>query len=313
MAFLRAFGCYLPTGVVTTDDIAARTGKNAAAIERATGIRERRYAADDVTVVDLALAATEDCLTRADIQPDEIGLILFSCGSTERSFPGPASTLAAKLGLTRTPAIDLPIASAGSLVGIALAADLASHYGNVLVVAAEIMSRRITYEDPDTSILFGDGAGACIVSRDSGFARIVDTAIHTDGNYAESLSLAHNGTLHMVGLEVIMQASRKIPRSIADLLARHGMQPADAGVYLLHQANLNLIRKVAAALKLPDEKFFVNIDRYGNTSSASLLIAAAEWHVASPAPNGPIVLAAFGAGFSWGAVLAMPVAMAATV
>ena len=307
MAFLRAFGCYLPPDIVTTDDIAARTGKNAAAIERATGIRERRYVAEGTTVVDLALAATQDCLAHAGIQPDEIGLILFSCGSTERSFPGPASTFAAKLGLTHTPAIDLPIASAGSLVGIALAADLASHYGNVLVVAAEIMSRRITYEDPDTSILFGDGAGACIVSRDSGFARIVDSSLHTDGNYAESLSLAHNGSLHMVGLEVIMQATRKIPRAIADLLSKHGMQPADAGVFLLHQANLNLIRKVAAALKLPDEKFFVNIDRYGNTSSASLLIAAAEWHAASPTLDGPMVLAAFGAGFSWGAVLAVSV------
>ena len=308
MAFLRSFGCYLPPDIVTTDEIASRTGKNAAAIERATGIRERRYAADNVTVVDLALAATQDCLTRAGIQPDEIGLILFSCGSTERSFPGPASTFAAKLGLTHTPAIDLPIASAGSLVGIALAADLVQRYGNVLVVAAEIMSRRITYEDPDTSILFGDGAGACIVSRDSGFARIVDTEVYTDGNYAESLSLAHNGTLHMVGLEVIMQATRKIPRAIADVLAKHGKTPADAGVFLLHQANLNLIRKVATALKVPDDKFFVNIDRYGNTSSASLLIAAAEWHVASPALTGPIVLAAFGAGFSWGAVLALPVA-----
>ena len=307
MAFLRAFGCFLPPAVVTTDEIAARTGKNAAAIERATGIRERRYADDKTTVVDLALAATKDCLTRAGIQPHEIGLILFSCGSTERSFPGPASTFAARLGLNHTPAIDLPIASAGSLVGIALAADLAQHYGTILVVAAEIMSRRITYEDPDTSILFGDGAGACLVSRDSGFARIVDSSLHTDGNYAESLSLSHNGALHMVGLEVIMQATRKIPRSIADLLSRHGLQPADAGVFLLHQANLNLIRKVAAALKLSDEKFFINIDRYGNTSSASLLIAAAEWRVASPALNGPIVLAAFGAGFSWGALLAVPV------
>ena len=169
------------------------------------------------------------------------------------------------------------------------------------------MSRRITYEDPDTSILFGDGAGACLVSRDSGFARIVDTDIHTDGNYAESLSLAHNGTLHMVGLEVIMQATRKIPRSIADLLAKHGLQPADAGVFLLHQANLNLIRKVATALKISDEKFFINIERYGNTSSASMLIAAAEWYAAAPSLDGPIVLAAFGAGFSWGAVLAAPI------
>jgi len=307
MAFLRAFGCFVPPDVVGNDAIAARTGKDAAAIEKNTGIRERRYAAEGVSVVDLGLAAAQDCLSRAKLDPSEIGLILFSCGSTERSFPGPASPLAAKLGLTTAPAIDLPIASAGSLVGIALAADLVPRYGNVLVVAAEIMSRRISDADPDTAILFGDGAGACLVSRDSGFARIVDAAIHTDGNYAESLRLAHHGTLEMKGLEVILQASRKIPRAIADLLAKHGRLPEDVGTFLMHQANLNLIRKVAAALKVPEEKFFVNIERYGNTSSASLLIAAAEWRAATPVPDGPIVLAAFGAGFSWGAALAVPV------
>ena len=305
MSYLKAFGSYLPSTIVTNDEIAARTGKNAAAIERATGIRDRRYAADGVSVLDLGEAAAKACLANAGIPLEDIGLILFSTGSTDRSFPGPASSLAARLGLTTTPAIDLPIASAGSLVAIALAADLAPRYGNVLIVASEIMSRRITSDDPDTAILFGDGAGACLVSRDSGFARIVDTALHTDGNYAESLSLAHNGTLHMVGLEVIMQASRKIPRVIGDLLAKHGLTPADPGVFLLHQANLNLIRKVAAALKAPEEKFFVNIADYGNTSSASLLIAAAEWLATSPTLDAPIILAAFGAGFSWGAVLAV--------
>lgn len=307
MAFLRAFGAYLPPDIVTNDDVAARTGKNAAAIERATGIRQRRRAAENVTVLDLGVAAAQDCLAKAKLPADEIGLILFSSGSTERSFPGPASSLAAKLGLSSVPAIDLPIASAGSLIGIALASDLALRYGNILIVAAEIMSRRITFDDPDTAILFGDGAGACIVSRDSGFARIVDHTLCTDGNYAESLSLAHSGTLHMVGLEVILQATRKIPRAITALLNRHGLTPADASHYLMHQANLNLIRKVAAAVKVPEEKFFVNIAKYGNTSSASLLIAATEWHVATPHPTGPIILAAFGAGFSCGAVLLLPV------
>jgi len=287
--------------------LAARTGQDAEAIEKNTGIRERRYAADGVSVADLGLAAAQDCLSKAGMTAQDAGLILFSSGSMERSFPGPASVLAARLGLTTTPAIDLPIASAGSLIGIALAADLAARYGNVLVVAAEIMSRRISDASSDTAALFGDGAGACVVSRDSGFARIVDSAIYTDGNYAESLSLAHGGTLEMKGLEVIMQASRKIPRAIADLVAKHGMQPGNVGVFLMHQANANLIRKVAAAMKVPEEKFYCNIDRYGNTSSASLLIAAAEWRDANPAHlAAPLVLAAFGAGFNWGAVLAAP-------
>jgi 3-oxoacyl-[acyl-carrier-protein] synthase-3 len=305
MAFLRAFGSYLPPDVVDNEALAARTGKDAAAIEKASGILFRRYAAAGVSLVDLALNAAHDCLTKAGLTAQDLGMILFSSGSGERSFPGPASAFAAKLGLNATPAIDIPVASAGSLIGIAFAADMAERYGHILVVASEIMSRRIDDADPDTAILFGDGAGACLVSRDEGFARIVDSALATDGNYAESLQLQHGGAIQMKGLEVIVQASRKIPRAIADLLARNGKSAADVSVFLMHQANINLIRKVAAGLKVAEEKFFCNIERYGNTSSASLLIAAAEWH-AGHAMEGPIVLAAFGAGFTWGGVLAVP-------
>lgn len=308
MAYLRAFGCYVPERRVGNEELATRTGRDVATIEKTTGIRERRYAADDVSVADMGLLAANDCLSKAGITAQEVGLILFSSGSAERCFPGPASTLAAKLGLTTTPALDLPVASAGSLIGIALAADLAARYSNVLVIAAEIMSRRISDAEPDTAILFGDGAGAALVSREEGFARIADTALFTDGNYAESLQLQHGGTVQMKGLEVIMQASRKIPRAIADLLERNQIVPTDVGVYLMHQANVNLIRKVAATLKVPEQQFFCNIEHYGNTSSASLLIAASEWWAAGTSRvTAPLVLAAFGAGFNWGAVLALPV------
>ena len=305
MPYLRSFGCALPAERVDNEALAARTGRDAAEIEEKTGIRERRYAAAGVTVADLGLAAASDCLANSGLSAQEVGLILFATGSGERCFPGPASELAARLGLTSTPAIDLPMASVGSLTGIALANDMAPRYGNVLVVASEIMSRRISDADPDTAILFGDGAGACLVSRESGFARIVDFALYTDGNSAGSLYLPSSGTLQMNGLAVIMHASRKLPRAIGDLLNKHGISPADVGVYLMHQANANLLRKVASTLKVPDERFFSNIECYGNTSSASLLIAAAEWRRAdAKAIAGPIVLAAFGAGFHWGVLLA---------
>jgi len=143
MPYLRSFGCYLPAERVGNESLAVRTGRAAAEIAEKTGIRERRYAPEGVLVVDLGLEAANDCLRRAGIAAQDLGLVLFSSGTAERSFPGPASTLAARLGLTSTPAIDLPIASAGSLVGIAMAAELAERYGNILVVASEIMSRRI--------------------------------------------------------------------------------------------------------------------------------------------------------------------------
>jgi 3-oxoacyl-[acyl-carrier-protein] synthase III len=312
MSYLRAFGHHLPRQIITNAHLEARTGRAAASIEKTSGILERRYAAQSETVADLGLAAATTCLKNANLTANDIGLILFSSGSSERIFPGPASVLAQKLGLTATPAIDIPVASAGSLIALAFAADLAPRYGNILVVASEIMSRRISDADPDTAILFGDGAGACIVSPDStnsekALLRIADTALFTDGNYADALQLQHGGAIQMKGLDVIVQASRKIPRSIEDLLTKNNLKPTDVSVFLMHQANVNLIRKVATALQVPEDRFFRNIDRYGNTSSASLLIAASEWYAANPTPPAsPIVFAAFGAGFNWGVVLALP-------
>jgi 3-oxoacyl-[acyl-carrier-protein] synthase-3 len=307
MSYLRAFGHYLPPLSVSNAALEKRTGRDAASIEKTSGILERRYAAAEVSVADLGLVAANVCLENAGLTAQDIGLILFSSGSGERAFPGPASVLAAKLGLAATPAIDIPVASAGSLIGLAFGADLAPRYGNILVVASEIMSRRISDADPDTAILFGDGAGACMVSPEKGILRIADTALFTDGNYADALQLQHGGSIQMKGLDVIVQASRKIPRSIEDLLTKNNLKPADVSVFLMHQANANLIRKVATALQVPAERFFSNISHYGNTSSASLLIASSEWHAANPAPpTAPVVLAAFGAGFNWGAILALP-------
>jgi len=312
MSYLQAFGHHLPIRIVSNADLEQRTGRTAASIEKTSGILERRYAAQNETVADLGLAAANACLKNAGLTPQDIGPILFSSGSAERTFPGPAAVFAQKLGLTATPAIDIPVASAGSLIGLAFGNDLAPRYGNILVVASEIMSRRISDADPDTAILFGDGAGACLVAPDptsnkKGALRIADSLLCTDGNYADALQLQHGGAIQMRGLDVIVQASRKIPRSIEDLLTRNQLKPADVGTFLMHQANVNLIRKVATALSISEDRFFRNIDRYGNTSSASLLIAASEWQAAHPAPpTAPIVFAAFGAGFNWGAVLALP-------
>src|SRR5579859_5983668 len=119
MSYLRAFGHHLPPTPVTNADLEQRTGRNAASIEKTSGILERRYAAEEISVADLGLAAATACLKNANLTPQDIGLILFSSGSAERAFPGPASVLAQKLGLTATPAIDIPVASAGSLIGLA--------------------------------------------------------------------------------------------------------------------------------------------------------------------------------------------------
>jgi 3-oxoacyl-[acyl-carrier-protein] synthase-3 len=309
MAYLRALGSYLPARVVDNAELGPRVGADPAWLLHATGIEERRFAAPEETVATLGIAAAKDCLAAAGIPAADIGMVIVSSGSAEQRFPGPASTIAAAAGIAGKPAIDLPMASAGSLFGIALAAELTRTYGNVLVVASEIMSR-VVRMDPagrDTAILFGDGAGACLVSRDTGFAEIVDAVLASDGDFAETLRLDFDAPLYMDGRSIILQASRKLPRVIAEVLERNQVKPTDVGTYLLHQANLNLIARVAQTLGAPEERFFRNIARYGNTSSASLLIAAAEWwRGAGPTLRDPIVLAAFGAGLNWGAVLAKP-------
>ena len=172
MAYLRALGCYLPSRVVGNAELGTLVGADPAWILQATGIEERRFAAADQSVATLGALAAKDCLESAGIGAGDVGLILVSSGSSGRRFPGPASAIGSALGIAGTAAIDLPLASAGGLFGVALAARLCRDYGNVLVVATEIMSRAVRMDSSgrDTAILFGDGAGACLVSAERGFA-----------------------------------------------------------------------------------------------------------------------------------------------
>jgi 3-oxoacyl-[acyl-carrier-protein] synthase-3 len=308
MSYLRAFGSYLPERRVGNGEIAALVGATPEWIVDVSGIEERRFASGSDTVASLGLLAAQNCLTSAGKSAADLGMILVASGSAPRFCPGPASQIATAFGLTATPAFDIPVASCGSLISLALAAELAPKFGPVLVIGAEIMSRCIELSPlgKDTAILFGDGAGACLVDSSTGFARVADSILSTDGASAEILKI-ENGRIAMEGRSVILQAVRKIPRALNDLLSRNHLTAADPIAWLIHQANLNLIARVAQSLKVPEDRFFVNLTRYGNTSSASLLIAADEWRNAHPDPlAGPLVFTAFGAGLNWGALLALP-------
>lgn len=306
MAYLRAFGAYLPERVVTNAEMAALAGCEADWIFGVSGIEERRFAEAGETVADMGARAAEDCLKRAGLAASALGAVMVASGSSERRFPGPACQVAHKLGLDSVPAWDVPMASAGSLFALGMASDLASNWGHVLVVGAEKMSAVVLGEpvDKNVAVLFGDGAGACLVSPGDGPGRIVASVLESDGAFAESLRLEFGQTLAMDGRMVILQASRKVPRAISQVLEKGARQAADVDVFLLHQANRNLMVRVARALGVAEEKFYTNIGRYGNTSSASLLIAASEWWGENRFRAGSsVVFAAFGAGFHWGAVL----------
>jgi 3-oxoacyl-[acyl-carrier-protein] synthase III len=304
-AYLHAFGAHLPEHVVSNAELAERVNCTPEWIESVSGIRERRWADDHTTVADLAVAAAEDCLARAGIKASGLGMLILASGSAPPGFPGPAAEVAARLGLESTPVLDLPIASAGSLFGMALAARLADSVGDILVVAAEKMSAVIQAHplDQNTAILFGDGAGAVLIGNRPSPRRILHSVLHTNGELRQDLAFDWKAPLKMNGGTVILHASRKIPSAIREVLEHESIAPADVSTFLVHQANQNLLVRVAKALAVPPERVFSNIARYGNTSSASLLIAAAEWS-SLDTPPGPVVFAGFGAGFHWGALVA---------
>ncbi len=304
MAYLAGFGHYLPPRVVTNAEMATRVESDPAWIFNVSGIEERRFA-DDESLVDLAVKSGAAALTNASVAAADLEMVLVASGTSPRSFPGPAVSVAERLGAASAAAVDLPMASAGSLFGLALAARLARQ--PILVIGAEKMSTIVERQplEKGVAVLFGDGAGACVVHPSQGSLRVVDSQISSDGAFAEDLKLEYGLPLQMNGRSVILQASRKIPAVISTVLARQGRSAADVATFLMHQANQNLIDRVAQALGVESSRFFSNIRRYGNTSSASMLIAASEYLAHTPvAPGAPIVFAAFGAGFHWGALLA---------
>jgi 3-oxoacyl-[acyl-carrier-protein] synthase-3 len=299
---------HVPPRAIANAEIAARVGRTPEWIEQASGIRERRWAARETSVADLAVAAAEDCLQRNGAEASSLGFVVVASGSARPGFPGPAAEVAARLGLEGVPALDVPMASAGALFGLALASKLVESHGDTLVIGAEKMSAVLeTGElDPNTAILFGDGAGAALVSTRPGRLEILDFILHTSGQFRDALAFDWPSPMRMDGLTVILQAGRKLPSAITEVLERQRIAAADVSAFLLHQANQNLLVRVAKSLGVAPERVFSNVSRYGNTSSASMLIAAAEWAegMHGVAPAGPVVFAAFGAGFHWGALVA---------
>jgi 3-oxoacyl-[acyl-carrier-protein] synthase III len=307
VAAIRGLGAYLPSRAVTNAELAARLQCEAGWILDVSGIEERRYAAPGESVAGMGVAAAEQCLERAGVKAGDLGMILVSSGSSERRFPGPATTIAHALNIDSVPAIDLPIASAGSLFGMALAAALSATHGNILVIASEKMSAIVSREPLERGVapLFGDGAGACLISPGDGSVKIIDSVVHSDGAFAEDLRLEFDAPLEMNGRSVILQASRKIPAAINELLERNAKPASSVKIFVMHQANQNLMDRVARALEVDAARFYSNIRRCGNTSSASMLIAAADWwRDPGPRPGDLVCFAAFGAGFHWGALLA---------
>jgi 3-oxoacyl-[acyl-carrier-protein] synthase-3 len=223
VAVLKAFGAYLPARIVPNRELGAKLNRTPDWILDVSGIEERRYAAPDETVADMAVAAACACLERAGMSAGDIGLFIVASGSAERRFPGPASNRGQPVGRRGRTGHRSSHGQRGRTFRHGAGCSTGRVYGNILVVASEKMSAVVTREpmEQGVAILFGDGAGACIVSPGDGPARIVDSVLHSDGAFAEDLRLEFEAPLAMNGRSVIMQASRKIPGAIAELLERN--------------------------------------------------------------------------------------------
>lgn len=304
MAAILGFGARLPERVVSNRELAGLLDVEAGWIQQICGIRERRWAGAE-SVVDLAEGAAREALAAANREPGTLGGIIVGTGTPERQFPGVSAQLQARLGCPGIPAFDVHLASSGGLVALCLAATLCQQQGPILVVGAEKMSPILQRDlAKETAILFGDGAGAALVDPGPGPLEILDARWGSDGAFAGDLTLEFGAPLHMNGRAVIMQANRMLAGAVQDLLRRNAMEPAAVDLFLFHQANLNLLHQVGKSLGIEAAKVPITLDRYGNTSAASVLIAAAEaCKEGRFAPGTRAVLAAFGAGFSWGALL----------
>lgn len=299
-------GHYVPSGVLSNGALAAEFNVTQEWILSVCGIETRRAVAADETVCDLAERAALACLQDAGVTADKLGAIIACTGTPHRQFPGISAEVQRRLKAGAIPAFDIHLASISGLFGLALAQRMCEPWGPVLVVAAETMTRVMSQQPrvKETAILFGDGAGACVVAPGAGSLSLRDVQVASDATFSEALRLDFGSTLQMDGRTIIMHAVRKLARAATELLERNSLRIEDVGLFLFHQANLRLLERLMQELKIDRNRCFLNIDRYGNTSSASWLIAASEAKAAGLLrPGMKVVVAAFGAGLSWGAAL----------
>lgn len=301
-ATVTGCGAALPVGRLTNADLAARMETSDEWIVARTGIRERRVAAPDDTTASLATAAGADAIKDAGLTPDDIDLLVLATATPDRVLPATSAYVHDALGLGGG-AFDLGAVCSGFVYSLGVAAALVEtgRAANVLVVGAEVLSRIVDPLDRTTAVLFGDGAGAAVLSSTRAGHGILGWDAGCDGSAAAVLEVpAGAAHLRMDGPEVFRRAVRVLVDSATTALARAGACPDDVDVFVPHQANARIISAACERLGVPLEKTVVNLDRYGNTSAASIPIALHEAVEAGRIGDGDVVLlAGFGAGMTW--------------
>jgi 3-oxoacyl-[acyl-carrier-protein] synthase-3 len=312
-------GSYLPEKVLSNHDLEKMVETSDEWIFSRTGMKERRIAKSDEYTSDMGFFAAERALAAAQMPPDQIDLILFATCTPDYIFPSTACLIQARLKASRAAAVDVQAACTGYLYGLGMAKAFVESgiYKNVLLVASEKLSCIVNYQDRNTCVLFGDGASAAVVSASGKGLRIRDVTLGADGELAKLLGLPAGGSrapascetvaanlhyLQMEGKEVFKHAVRRMEAAAKEAIDRSGLKEEEISWLVPHQANMRIIEALAKRFQVPFERVFVTIHKYGNTSASSLGIALDEL-VREQAlhPGNHILLAAFGAGLTWGA------------
>lgn len=318
-AHIVGWGKYVPAKVLTNDDLSRIVETNDEWIVSRTGIRERHIAGPRDTTASMGLAAAKAALDQAGIRPLEVNLIIVATATPEFSFPATACLIQDMLGAVQAGAFDLSAGCTGFMYALAMGAQAirSGAHDVVLVIGAETLSRIMDWKDRTTCVLFGDGAGAVVLRASKTPGGVLSTLCRADGSGGDLLMLPGGGSrypasqqsieqgLHFVkmnGREVFRFATRIMDRSAREAAEKASLRIEDVQLIIPHQANLRIIQAAARALKMPEEKFFVNLQHYGNTSSASIPIAICEAVEQDRLkPGDHCVLAGFGAGLTWAA------------
>jgi len=319
-AFIAGLGMYVPERVMTNADLAVLVETSDEWIVSRTGIRERRIAAPDQATSDLALPAAREAMRVAGVEAGDLDLILVAtCTGDMGTFPATATILQDKLGARRAAAFDVAAVCSGFAYALDVAAQYVQtgRYSNVLVVGAEAMSKVLDWKDRNTCVLFGDGAGAVVVKPCPWGEGILGGVLGADGTGGCLLNIPGGGSrspltaeaiaegqgfLKMRGKEVFRFAVEIMGEAAVQALDSVGLTPSDVDLFIPHQANVRIIDSAAKRLDLPADKVFVNVDRYGNTSAASVPIGLVEaWKAGRIRPGNVVVTVGFGAGLTWGA------------
>ncbi len=314
-------GSYVPEKVLTNQELERIVDTSNEWIISRTGIKERRITADGEASSALATNAAENALEMAGISPEELDVIVVGTVTPDMLFPSVGCMVQDRLGAKKAAAFDVSAGCTGFIYALSVANSLirSDTYKKALVIGTENLSKITDYQDRGTCVLLGDGSGAVVLVREEGERGIISTHLHSDGSYGNLLYQPGGGTavpathesidnrlhyLKMDGNKIFKIAVKSLEEAVLETLAFNNIKDSEIDLLIPHQANLRIIQAIAKRLNLPEEKVFVNIQKYGNTSSASIPIALDEANRTGRIKAGNLVLFnAFGAGLTWGAAM----------